>query len=211
MLNSPCFLSIIIINNLPNKLLPIIDFLHDQIIGKKDIQLELIIINNLKYINTENFNISVLKSLKKYPEKIEIKIINLQENEFISSRLEKIIMGDIAIFTTSNYLPDDNWLENIIQTFSDDTVSVLVGDILDRESELDNNDISADSTIKYLQLWQRQMSNLAIKTEFLRKINYFDFLEQNKCLDKIHCRLLRELEDEIVYIPQIIVRNHDDI
>lgn len=211
MLNSPRFLSIVIINYLPNKLLSIIDFLHYQIISKKDIKLELIILNDLKYINTKTFNISVLKSLEKYPENIEIKIINLQESEFISSRLEKIIAGDIAIFTTSNYLPDDNWLENIIQTFSDDTVTVLVGDILDRESELDNDDISADSTIKYLQLWQKQMSNLAIRTEFLRKINYFNFLEQNKCLNTIHCRLLRELEDEIIYIPQIIVRNHDDI
>lgn len=202
-------LSIIIHNHYPENLTKIITLLKNKIIAKE--KTELIIINEQKYINQNNINTLEIVNAKCQEKNISLKIINLKQNEFIYSRLGEVITGDIVIFTSSSYIPDNHWLENIISTFANCSFNIFVGKIIEQQSEHSQsliNDSSIDKMLYYLQIWQKQMVNLAIRKEFLKQIKYFSFLDKNYFYDVTYYRLIRELENEINYLPNAIVRKN---
>ena len=202
-------LSIIIHNHYPENLTKIITLLKNKIIAKE--KTELIIINEQKYINQNNINTLEIVNAKCQEKNISLKIINLKQKEFIYSRLGEVITGDIVIFTSSSYIPDNHWLENIISTFASCSFNIFVGKIIEPESEHSQsliNDSSIDKMLYYLQIWQKQMVNLAIRKEFLKQIKYFSFLDKNYFYDVTYYRLIRELENEINYLPNAIVRKN---
>lgn len=202
-------LSIIIHNHYPENLTKIITLLKNKIIAKE--KTELIIINEQKYINQNNINTLEIVNAKCQEKNIPLKIVNLKHNEFIYSRLGEVITGDIVIFTSSSYIPDNHWLENIILTFANCSFNIFVGQIIEQQSEHSQsliNDSSIDKMLYYLQIWQKQMVNLAIRKEFLKQIKYFSFLDKNYFYDVTYYRLIRELENEINYLPNAIVRKN---
>ena len=206
MVNFSHYLSVVIINNNSNKLLEFIQSLTEKkaVISK----IELIIIDYLPYKNKEIWG----KILKKCQQKqIQLNIINLQKNTNIYSLLKEAIAGNIIIFSQSNYQPEEKWLDKIIKGFSNNHTNIVIGKIIDQDSE-DNenlvNNLLKTEMINYLEIWQKQTANLAIKTDFFNKFKQLDLLNIHNINCTFCSRIVRELESEISYLPDAIVRKH---
>ena len=55
-------------------------------------------------------------------------------------------------------------------------------------------------------MWQKQTANLAIRANFWQKIKHFNLLETDNINNICCCRILRELESEVTYLPDTIVK-----
>ena len=102
-----------IINNNSNKLLGLISWLTEkQYITNK---IQLIFINYLTKKDKEIWE-EITKICQQ--KQVKLKVINYCQNINIYSALKKAIVGDIIVFTHSDYQPEATWLEKIAEPFS---------------------------------------------------------------------------------------------
>ena len=206
MVNFTYYLSVVIINNNSNQLLRFIHSLTEKRLTISKI--ELIIIDCLPYEKKETWD-KIIKNCQQ--KQIQLKVINLQEDTNIYSVLKETIAGEIIVFSQSNYQPEEKWLDKIIQDFSNNSTSIVIGKIINQDSEnnenLINNSLKTEMT-NYLKIWQKQTANLAIKTDFFNKFKQLDLLNIHNINCTFCSRILRELESEISYLPDAIVKKN---
>ncbi|WP_066119136.1 glycosyltransferase family 2 protein [Geminocystis sp. NIES-3709] len=204
MLNKSCLFSVIIVvNNTAKNLDQLIQNIVNQcqLLGKY----EIILINNL-YKNKKN--ISIFNTVKNYQN------ISIIEGNFntVYQKILKDSIGEFLIFTTTEAQPEKNWLQNIMKPFEDPQIHVVGGQI--EQLKVNNiilkfynfiKNILYKNKIKWTDIYDNQISNLAIKKEFLKRQKILNLSNLNQQKINFYYRILREVEAEITYNPSAMV------
>lgn len=206
MLNNHHFFSfIIIINSYPKYLENLLTIIIKQCTSLKKYQI--ILINNNQDIKVIN---SCLDSLKIYHN---IEIINFNQNiNDTYKNIFNIVKGEILVFTKVNYYPDNYWLENIINSFDNDHINIVAGEVCQVKEQNILNKLS--SLIKQLinrnkfnwnNIFDEQISNIAVKKEFIKQQKSLYLPSVNSEEISLYYRILTEIESEIIYNPSVVV------
>ena len=175
--------------------------------------------------------IPIYNGEKDLPELIEekaqalnnINIKCVQENEIQSSyaarnRGIKEAKGEIIAFTDVDCRPQKDWLEKLIEPFSDPQTMIVAGEIKAvkgdniLEKYADKRDIlSQKYTLANEFFPYGQTANLAVRREALKVVGLFrPYLTTGGDAD-ICWRILKEIESEIKFVPDaLVLHRHRD-
>lgn len=217
MLNNHYFFDIfdiiIIVNNYPKYLLNLIKSIVKQadLLGINKYQI--ILLNNNHDVKGINLCSDIVND---YQNKIcPIKIININKNKTINeiyNNLLNLTKGEILVFTEANCYVDDNWLENLIKSFSNPNINIVAGEICQVKTEnimkkMSNliNKLINNNQLKWGNVFGGQISNIALRKDFVKQQKSLNLTEVKKEEIGLYYRILREVEAEITYNPSAIV------
>lgn len=182
-------------------------------------QVEFILVDN----NSSDNTFKLIKQKAKELAQLNLKCI--QENEIQSSYAArnqgiKNAQGNILAFTDVDCRPQKDWLEKLIQPFSDPKVMIVAGEIKAikgdslLEKYADKRDIlSQKYTLANDFFPYGQTANLALRKEALKVVGLFrPYLTTGGDAD-ICWRILKEIESEIKFVPDALVlhRHRDNL
>ncbi len=207
MLNLPNSISFVIQNNAVDNLPSLLTSLTEQ---KQTLncQINSIVLSSEKFVKQDNFLTNIVDKLQSIINN-KIGLFNNENNVTYADYqdLKAMIKSDLTIFIQTKYLPQQLWLKSIVSEFTNPDVNIVAGNVIeanDRGETIANNmfdNLCLDTPQQYLQAWQKQTANLAVRTEFLHKLNNYNLVTNNQNRNACFCRILRELESEIVYNP----------
>ncbi len=176
-------------------------------------QVEYLLVDN----NSSDRSISIIQAAA--AESKEITIRPLKENQIQSSYAARnagirAANSEIVAFTDADCRPQPQWLENLIQPFSDSNVGIVVGEILalpgksllekyaDKQETLSQKHTLANPFCPY-----GQTANLAIKKQAFVEVGLFrPYLTTGGDAD-ICWRILRETSYQFKFAEKAIVKH----
>ncbi|MBE9222027.1 glycosyltransferase [Cyanobacterium stanieri LEGE 03274] len=212
------FVSVIIpIYNGEKDIPPLIECLKNQTYNPQKV--EFILVDN----NSSDLTFKLIQEKIQPLENITIKPI--QEQEIQSSyaarnRGIKEAQGEIIAFTDVDCRPQKDWLEKLVQPFSDPNTMIVAGEIkavqgdnilekyADKREILSQKYTLANEFSPY-----GQTANLALRKEALKVVGLFrPYLTTGGDAD-ICWRILKEIESEIKFVPDALVlhRHRDNL
>lgn len=214
------FISVIIpVYNGEKDLLPLIDCLVNQTYNLK--QVEFILVDNNSQDNTAN----LIKEKAQFYQNQHITIKYILANQIQSSYYArnqgiKNSQGEIIAFTDVDCRPQSDWLELLIQPFTDEKIMIVAGEIkglkgnsiLEKYAE-ENDTLSQKYTLANELYPYAQTANLAIRKQALQIIGLFrPYLTTGGDAD-ICWRLFQELQAEIKFVGRALVfhRHRDNL
>lgn len=204
---------IIIVNSYPKSLLDLIK----SIVKQSDLlgitKYQIILLNNNHDVKVVNLCSEIVNNYQN--NKCQIKIININKNQTINeiyNNLLNFTKGEILIFTEANCYVDDNWLENLIKSFSNPNINIVAGEIY--QVKIDNiiieilnliDKIINKNKLKWSHIFVNQIANIAVKKEFIKQQKSLNLTKVKAKEISLYYRILREVEAEITYNPSAIV------
>lgn len=204
---------IIIVNSYPKSLLDLIK----SIVKQSDLlgitKYQIILLNNNHDVKVVNLCSEIVNNYQN--NKCQIKIINISKNQTINeiyNNLLNFTKGEILIFTEANCYVDDNWLENLIKSFSKPNINIVAGEICQVKTEniiikMSNliNKLINNNQLKWRNIFGGQIDNIALRKDFVKQQKSLNLTEVKEEEIGLYYRILREVEAEITYNPSAIV------
>ncbi|AFZ47447.1 glycosyl transferase family 2 [Cyanobacterium stanieri PCC 7202] len=182
-------------------------------------KVEFILVDNNSNDNTEK----TIKNISKNLNNINLKY--LQENNIQSSYAARNLgiknaQGEIMAFTDVDCRPQADWLEKLIQPFSDPQTMIVAGEIKGIEGDnllekyaTKREILSQKYTLANEFFPYGQTANLAVRKQALKVVGLFrPYLTTGGDAD-ICWRILKEVEAEIKFAPDALVfhRHRDNL